>query len=728
MTSLPDTLGGPGAARVANRIGGRTRAHDVIQSGSIGAVHLYADRTGPGADLPSPAQHPRLPVPFVDRDEERAAAGLALGNGRLVVVFGPAGSGRTALAGRVLQERGGTLPGGRVFADLRMTADPLEILSGWLPASGAAAVPATLQAAQGMWRTVTARRPTAALIVGGDDPVAVEALLPADGSLVVVTALRPQPRLVVHGAVHVPVGPLPDQAALELLADRSGRDFADPGCRAAALRVIAACAHLPLAVVLAGAQLQADPGLTPAALAAALSGTQTSDPSTDLVGNTVSTALSQAYSSLPPGPAAAYRALGVTPGRQFSAPLVAAALGIDLDVAAAHLLLLEQRSLVRQTAPGVLGALFEHVAADTGRTHAAEAAASESPETCEAMIRGAVGWWLAATSTAMLLAVPDREHLSGTRTPPTTTGPVPADQEQSWRWLKEQTPAIRPMAEAAADLGLHRAVWQIAEAAFPIVHRERNYPLLLWLFEFAAQHARLDPQAGPGPLRQMLNTLAAGLQAVGRRAESRALLREALAATNPDSTDRLELLARAQHLHAVGSSYADDGNPLDALPHLECALQLRTELGYDRGVALTRITLADCRSQLGHHTVALQLLRQARPVLAREPLEVMRVLAYTGRALTRAGHPSFASDLLNRAFAQAEKLETALWTARLMEWLALAEEQQGRLPDARSLFLASKTIYTLAASESDKERIAEHLRRISAQLTAGVLDPAEAGQ
>ncbi|MFF2619696.1 hypothetical protein [Kitasatospora sp. NPDC058046] len=87
-----------------NRFDGR--AQQAFRADSIGRLTVYTGRTGPHAEQPLPAQHPRLPQPFVGRTERRAAADLALGNGRPVVVCGPPGSGRTELAGHVLQVRG----------------------------------------------------------------------------------------------------------------------------------------------------------------------------------------------------------------------------------------------------------------------------------------------------------------------------------------------------------------------------------------------------------------------------------------------------------------------------------------------------------------------------------------------------------------------------------------------------------------------------------------------
>ncbi|MBT2425486.1 AfsR family transcriptional regulator [Streptomyces sp. CB00316] len=222
---------------------------------------------------------PAAPRDFTGRREELRDLLALLGSPdeRVVVVSGPAGSGKSALALRAAHLLGDGFPDGRFHVQVRRedgsARTPAEVLGelGRLcgvritvdstvpsgsavpaaPEGGpAAAVP---QGAADAWqRWLSLHR---ALIVLDDvpDEASVRGLLPRSGPSSVVLTARGQ--LAGLAPVHrIALGALADGEALELLGKLigPGRLRTDP---AAALRIVRACGALPLAVGVGGMRL-----------------------------------------------------------------------------------------------------------------------------------------------------------------------------------------------------------------------------------------------------------------------------------------------------------------------------------------------------------------------------------------------------------------------------------------------------------------------------------------
>ncbi|MFE1476263.1 BTAD domain-containing putative transcriptional regulator [Streptomyces cyaneofuscatus] len=222
---------------------------------------------------------PAAPRDFTGRREELRELLALLGSPdeRVVVVSGPTGSGKSALALRAAHLLGDGFPDGRFHVQVRRedgsACTPAEVLcelgrlcgvrvpggpvepavpvESTVPAD--ATVPAVSQGAADAWqRWLSLHR---ALIVLDDvpDEAFVRGLLPRSGPSSVVLTARGQ--LAGLAPVHrIALGALADGEALELLAKLigPGRLRTDP---AAALRIVRACGALPLAVGVGGMRL-----------------------------------------------------------------------------------------------------------------------------------------------------------------------------------------------------------------------------------------------------------------------------------------------------------------------------------------------------------------------------------------------------------------------------------------------------------------------------------------
>ena len=312
--------------------------------------------TGPvlGSAAVIPRQLPPATRGFVDRKSEwQTLDQLLLGvtdEPPVVVICGPGGAGKTALAVRWAREHADRFPDGQLFVNLhgfdpgRRPTSLEGALRGLLTALGLepAAVPADREAMVGAYRTLLAER---RILLVADDAAGADQvhqlLPPGPGSAAVVTSRSGLPGLATRvGAQVVSIGMLGDDAARELLTQRLGpaRIKAET---AAAHRLIAHSGGLPLALAIVAGQAAALPSLPLSTLAedlddesrrlAALNGGEHDTDLDAVVASSVATLSSTATSVL------AWLAAG--PRLRIRAPVVAAL----ADVSAA-----EAEAIVRE--------------------------------------------------------------------------------------------------------------------------------------------------------------------------------------------------------------------------------------------------------------------------------------------------------------------------------------------------------------------------------------------
>ncbi|MEW2624080.1 BTAD domain-containing putative transcriptional regulator [Streptomyces sp. NPDC048106] len=280
------------------RIGRRAEALDVFAQGRAGLLELGID---PGAALarlqerilnddpelllseqgrsggetvvltapePVPRVNGMLPYDlpdFTGRQKEmdalaRLAAGVSHRAPLLVTVNGMPGVGKTALAVRAAHRLAGAFPDGQLFVDMRgftreggplPLADALRrlLLSLREPARD---IPDDLDGRLAMWRLKVAGRRILLVLDNVCDTAAIRPLLPSTGGCMVVVTSRVMVN-DLDGAVSLPVGPLPEQDAMDLLAEIIGSRRMDDAEEARTL--VSQCGRLPLAVRIIGTRL-----------------------------------------------------------------------------------------------------------------------------------------------------------------------------------------------------------------------------------------------------------------------------------------------------------------------------------------------------------------------------------------------------------------------------------------------------------------------------------------
>ncbi|MDT0453366.1 AfsR/SARP family transcriptional regulator [Streptomyces hesseae] len=238
-----------------------------------------ADVRGAGAGAPVlvsavPDRLPPEPAGFTGRETLTTEVREALAAGDVVVLTGPGGAGKTALAVHTARAVRAAYPDGLLYADLRGTDTALVDLLYALGVTDAA-LPGGVERRAALYRSLLADRRVLVVLDDAHDPAQVLPLLPcAPGCAALVTTRSRDlgPGLDLPGVRTVDVGAMEEKEALALLtAAGGGRAVASAVAGGDAARaVVGACARLPLALRIAGALLTTPPAWPPSDLAARL--------------------------------------------------------------------------------------------------------------------------------------------------------------------------------------------------------------------------------------------------------------------------------------------------------------------------------------------------------------------------------------------------------------------------------------------------------------------------
>jgi tetratricopeptide (TPR) repeat protein/DNA polymerase III delta prime subunit len=304
-------------------VGGHARVGTILNIGSAEAVVLPGDRPAPPAELP--AALPDFTGRARELDELRALR--RSGAPAVVLIVGPPGVGKSAVALRLAHELAGEHPDGQLYRDLRgeeRRQASGTVLGQFLRALGAspADIPDDPAGRAAAYRTLLAGRRALVLLDNAADESQVRPLLPgASDCLVLVTSRNALAAL--EGAVTCRLDVLDPADAVDLLRRIVGTDrvAADP---AGSEAIVEHCGRLPLAVRIAGARLRARADWTPTAVAERLADVRRRLRELRVGDLDVRASFDLSYRDLDPDSARLFRRLGGVPGPTFSAELASA--------------------------------------------------------------------------------------------------------------------------------------------------------------------------------------------------------------------------------------------------------------------------------------------------------------------------------------------------------------------------------------------------------------------
>ncbi len=636
----------------------------------------------PPAGRDVPAQLPHDAYGFVGReaglaalDDLRRARGVAIG-----VVSGVAGVGKTALAVHWAHRVAAGFPDGQLHADLRgfdpggSAADPAEVVRGFLSALGVEPqrIPGPVDAQAALYRSLLAGKRVLIVLDNARDSDQVRPLLPGTGGCLVVVTSRDQlgGLVATSGAQPVPLDLMSVAEARALLAERLGEQ---PDAEATD-RLVAACARLPLALVIASARAREN-GSTPASLAAGL---RIAEERLDVLdagdaASQVRAVFSWSYDALTPAAARLFRLLSLHPGPDLDR---AAAAGLDGRPAAET-----RRSLTELIRAGLLTERFpgRYAMHDLLRAYASERArqSETEPERHRASTR-MLDFYLATAYAGDRILNPGLDLIALVPAAPGLVARPLADEQEVLTWFRAERPVLLALAGLAFEQGFDQHAWQLAWALWTFLFRQGHWHELAAAGRVAVEAGRrLDDPLAEARAHRLV---AHACTLLGRFDDSYAELTRAL-----ELAERAGDKVGQAHTHTgLGHLVARRDDVGAALSHARSALTLYQAAGHRLGEARAFNAVGWYSTLLGDHHEAIAAGRDGLRLADDDPDMRANILDTIGHAHQKLGESAAAIDCYTEAAEMHRKIGNRYYEALIRDRLGDTCAAAGRPDDARA--------------------------------------------
>ena len=506
-----------------------------------------------------------------------------------------------------------------------------------------------------MYRSLLSGRRVLVVLDNAASAGQVRPLLPGTaGCLAIVTSRNTLSGLAARdGARRLTLDLLPPGEAVTLIGRVAGteRTAADP---AAAGRLAQLCGRLPLALRITADRAASHRHLSMTDLVdeLTLEHDRLDALATDEKTTQVRAVFSWSYQALEPGPARAFRLLGLHPGPDISTPAASAL--IDAPIPAT-------RQLLRTLTGG-------HLLEETGRdryqfhdlvrVYAAECAqASESEPHRTAAISRLLTWYMYTADAFGRTCNPasHSQHVRLDPPPPSCRPAVFTTPRQALDWAESEIASLIPALRQAAVVGDDAIAWKLPATLAPVLAN-------LHTCGFLQKDADLLPA--------LISALAATRRLGDRVAEVRVLT----------------------HL---ADTYLHAGRPAQAIEHCQRALAISAETGDLHGQWEARQLEGISYLALERFSEALDCLQQAVVTARQTPdqwAEGMSLI-WLGAVHEHLGSFEAAIDLPGKAAALLEKTGNKWQHAFAIQRLAEACHRHGRIGDALSHYRQAQAIF-----------------------------------
>ncbi|MGW1296062.1 regulator [Streptomyces sp. NPDC002533] len=639
---------------------------------------------------------------FVDREDEGAQiiGGLEQWAERdrpfCVVLWGAAGLGRTELALKVARTLNARTEAPVLMADLdrirlRGVADPGDVLGQMLTSLGAEVLEPHFDARCRQYRRLTAGRRLVVLLDNVRYASEVAPLLPPSGdALVIVVSRGPLPDLADGTALEIPLPPLPEPMALELLGllARDRRLTADPEAAGELARL---CSGLPAALWAAGSWLRRNP-LVPLPRLLAELAVQFREKGI----SGVETMWDETYAELGPSAALLYRLMAGTPEISWTRDSAAALLGRGEEACDDALQelnragFLDIRDLV-QTEDGRVG-LPEWLGDHARRRARLDASEGE----LEAAQYRFVRWVLRQGQRADRFGAGDRLTVADEVLPiegaPDTflRDPGEAADEatagehkvRAARWLYQERHTLFACVRLACARGWDDEAWMLSEPVWTFFLDHPHQSDVTGIFRSTNEAAVRTGNAAA--IVRTCSQLARALWQSDRTDEAGEVLRRAAAAARLLGTSDRDAKLRASVAEFRGTLNGVRGDWATAAGDFEESRDLHRAIPNPYGEMLLTYRLGQARAALGEPEAAVSLLTLAHG-MAREQERVRmtgRTALALGEALRTAGRTADARELLGSALDISRARGSDVAAAGVLDALALLADDEGRPEEA----------------------------------------------
>lgn len=644
-----------------------------------------------------PREVPAAPA-LIGRDTELAmlAAGLGEGGGAAVLVTGPAGSGKSALALTAAARLSGDFPDGQLYADLHGVSgeavDPGSVLRRFLRSLGLSGqqIPTADADAAALLRSELSDRRMLIVLDSVDSPGQVIPLLPGLGATrTILTSRHRLPALAgtIDLGRQIHLGELSTDASIHLIGAIVGHEHVAAAPRASESLALA-CGRLPLALRIAAARLLSRPEWSIETYADRLSASSHRLAELAIGEVSVAASLEISYAAMPAEAQRAFRLCSLISAYDFD-PAPACAL-LDRDPATTQRLLedLVDANMLQTVSPSDraddgVGRYHYH---DLLRLHAGDLAAVD-PEQPQAQRRLA-DWLLDTTVSAAGTAYPGRLRALEIEPSPDSRF---ASADDARTWLDREAQLLIAFAkQAATDPHRRHYAWKLVDQARIHYRTRLDVTIYLELVTVGAEAAMLEDEARA---EAFLRTLRADVLGVlGRMEEAWAESDRAWSLLDTSGWTPGQAFAAIVdgHRHRVADSGREAEvaytHALKILGDVEGTEGLRAWAHQALGIACTE----QGRFEEGrvHHLQAVELSEAQGSAT---PLE-LATLAAAERAL---GLLDSAGARLESALAQATRNRSPFAEANALEELSLLALVRG--DHAYALELAERAHLTARA-------------------------------
>ncbi|MFB7232706.1 regulator [Streptomyces fimicarius] len=640
---------------------------------------------------------------FVDREDETAQvfAGLeewtAPNRAFPVVVWGPAGLGRTELAHRIARTWYARTGGRVLTADLdrfrlRGRLDAGDVLGHLLNSLEVETLAARLDdRSRQFWRK-TGDEPLILVLDNAKYDSEVAPLLPPSGTAMVILVSRgPLPDLADGTALEIALSSFPESVSLELLGllVRDRRLAADP---AAARELVRLCSGLPAALHTVGAWVRRNPLLPLSRLITELS-TQLKEKGI----SEVESLWDETYTELRPEAALLYRLLAGVPDISLTREAAAALLGLG-DEACDDALqelnragFLDIRDLLhrengRIRLPEWLG---DHARRRT-RLDAAD------DELATAQLRF-VRWVLHQGQLADRFAagprltvaddVLEREGAPDAllENPEEATDPAVAEARKlrAARWLYEERHTLFACVRLAHARGWDEEAWQLSEPVWTFFLDHPHQTDVSEVFRTANEAAVRAGNSIPAIVRTY-SQLARSLWQSGRTDEAADALRHAAAGARMLGDSVRDAKLRASVVEFRGTLNGVRGDWTSAVRDFEESRELHRAIPNPYGEMLLTYRLGEAHLKLGDPQTAAELLSLAHATALAQGRARMtgRTGLALGQALRLVGRTAEARGFVEASLEAARGRKSDLGAAGALDVLAQVADDEGNTVEA----------------------------------------------
>ncbi len=612
-------------------------------------------------------------------------------SGAVVVaaITGTAGVGKTALAlhwGHGVVDQ---FPDGQLYLNLRGYAPgrplrPVEALTALLGALGIPPrqVPVEVGAAAARFRSHVAGRRMLIVLDNARSSAQVRPLLPASsGCLVLITSRDRLTGLVAHdGARRLTLDVLEADDSVALLTHLLGgeRVRAEP---AAAIALARTCAHLPLALRIAGVNLADQPHWSVARYVAEFSAADSMAALAVDDDLAIRGAFDLSYRTLPKPAQLVFRRLGLVPCPDFTAPAAAALAGSTEPEARRTLDTLAAAHLVVQHAAG------RYTMHDLLRQYATDLSAQDTTAERDAATRRLYDWLVAMSDAASALLFPEVLRLPA---PPAPSAAVPAftDSDAAMEWLEAERHNVGAAILHAARHGPREVAWRCADAMRKY-HAVRAH-LTDWTSSVRAALAAARAHGDRTAQAAAYHGLAHLRFALGHYPRSIVYLHRARALAVEAGWAEAEITA----LKNLGIVLARLGRTTEAIESLRRAMQLHDGTESPLQQANAALNLAATYQECGRLREAAELAAGALDLCqdGSAPFGEALARASVGEVYTLLGGLDDAARMLESALVTFRALGTRHREAHCHAWLGRLHRAAGRLAGADTSARAAASV------------------------------------